>query len=455
MKKRRFSLRSLLLLVLALAAGAALWKNAPPWRIEHAFAGFSEPCDAVLLSPDGKWILAEIKRRGEKGKLDYTKCNLWNVESGRCTELDPVVQRRTDENEPGYDGAYISTEFSSDSRYALTGFSTMRAYHFKLWDLQKGSEVVLGPPSFSTKHAMFSPNGRFLMRTSNQALQLFDLHTSSRILEEYQFTDAKFSTDSSLLAVAYNDNSAKVFETSNGGLLQRINKRDDCDVRTIRHVSREQLFAFAERRKPSSELTETFTVVLDLNDPLITQRRLPGIFLGTSPDGTKGILADGGNIEFVDTHSLRRYRSEIEGKQLIHYWSPDGALFFSGGHSSLYETRFGRRLFAGGTGYGTPLADFSRFVSIFGDPEDLAGVTIHDMRDGRLLQTIPSESLNVLDHFPSEYFVTQNTKSHVIHYWSRYRPEAWWGLGLLPEAWVLFVLIGALGWSVRRDWNNT
>jgi len=38
--------------------------------------------------------------------------------------------------------------------------------------------------------------------------------------------------------------------------------------------------------------------------------------------------------------------------------------------------------------------------------------------------------------------------------WERTRPEAWYGVLLLPEFWLLLPLVGGLLWSIARDYQE-
>ena len=38
-----------------------------------------------------------------------------------------------------------------------------------------------------------------------------------------------------------------------------------------------------------------------------------------------------------------------------------------------------------------------------------------------------------------------------LYFWTRRRPEPWWGLAWLPESWLTLLFAALLGWSLYRD----
>jgi len=116
MLRPHFSLRTLLLAMLALGAAAALWRNYEPWRIEGKYFGAPQASERLSLSPDEKWILADFT--SDKGRDRSFKNILWNTETGKAEVL-------INDSWTGHEqvrGRSLFSDFSKDSARVITGY---------------------------------------------------------------------------------------------------------------------------------------------------------------------------------------------------------------------------------------------------------------------------------------------------------------------------------------------
>ena len=96
----RYSLRSLLLLMLLFSASLALREGWSPWRIDSVLTGHAKVVITAAFSPDGRRIVTA----SEDGTA-----RVWDSETGR--ELDVLK---------GHIGAVYSAAFSPDGRRIVT-----------------------------------------------------------------------------------------------------------------------------------------------------------------------------------------------------------------------------------------------------------------------------------------------------------------------------------------------
>lgn len=153
----RFSLSTLLILVLLAASGFGLWWRWEPWTVEQIPTDAKEIYVKVAFSPDGKQI-SEIRLNPGHGSIRVLRTSdkavLWhaNVPWDRLGNY--------------LDSVYL--EWSPDSQWlTLITEKDQKDEHFVngIWNAEDGQEMPVGEPRALPRYQKppyWSPNGRFL-----------------------------------------------------------------------------------------------------------------------------------------------------------------------------------------------------------------------------------------------------------------------------------------------------
>jgi len=165
----------------------------------RVFEKLPSPIDAISFSPDNRYILI-ASRDGEPN------ITLWDVSTGE--------KIRSFEGEPHMD--YIPTVcFSPDNRYALSG---SRDYTIKLWDVEKGREIItLEGHSNYIDSVAFSPDGNFILSgATDGTLRVWNVETGEEIR---RFTDTRIkgSTGGHTSAITFSPDGRYVISTTTLG----------------------------------------------------------------------------------------------------------------------------------------------------------------------------------------------------------------------------------------------
>jgi len=459
LSRPRFSLRSLLLAVLTLAAGATVWKNFDPWRIEREYLGALQDAVNVIMSPDEKWILADLASSSDQ-RHTY-KSILWNAETGRSEVLVDASWTRP----PGTITGGSNSEFSKDSARLIAGLWRNNHLGFRLMDLRSISTLKLDVPmSQSIRGVRFLPDDRYMLFSlENDSIQIIDTQTNSVVIDRFA-EDYRWSQSGDRIALIEVDGSIGTYDVKDGRQLQRIPPVTDWQYLWIAHVSHTRLIAGVVLTESYWDFDEKETVLyFDLNAPAASQV-LSGRVTSVAWDDARIAIESDKGYTILDSQSLdvvTQIKSAPE-RALFVPIANNRLLCMGIGNPTAYDLSTGRMAYKlNSRRWGTLSPDRTRYIV----PSDDAApvLCIFDLSNGHLLQTIPNERApNFGRSGYSSYsnpdsgnrFVTQNTDTHAIHLWRRHRPEPWWGLAWLPEFWITLVLTGGLLWSLRRDWRD-
>ncbi len=194
---------------------------------------------SVVFSPDGKYVASG----GPDGNI-YT----WDVESGQeIARLAPVLK-----NDMSLYTYYdvLAMAFSADGKYLVSGSmdNTVR-----IWELETGQEIarpsLSGAENFSPPGApsvAFSPNGRYVVWGGGNIVHVWDMVKKQEVLRmkhdhiTYSSVDGRyaleddgrssfgkvtsvvFSQDGKYILSAGGDNTARIWDASNGHEISRI-----------------------------------------------------------------------------------------------------------------------------------------------------------------------------------------------------------------------------------------
>jgi len=449
--KPRFSLRSLLLAVLTLAAGATLYQNFAPWRVEREFLGARDTCFAMNISSDGKWIAGsesvEHPTDTDRNHL-YMRNSLWNVESGEHTVLFEF-------------GLNNYAWFSPDSTWLETGLDTEGSKRLVLRNLRSNAELKFGLTE-QANYAMigFSPDSRYLVLADYKAfLKLIDLQTG-KVLATRHETPFLFSKTGAQLALLEPDGSIVILESATGREVQRIPRPTDWEFHTLRHFSESHFIA-------EGFWTEEYWDVglhghtIHFNPACPAEVTImPGKLETMTRDESLAFFHHKVGIDLagsvvVDLRTL---------KPLFHLKEAFGPFYLNSTNTlaldriglGVYDIRTGERL------YKLEHSNFAMFAPsgtrFLVSDSNTKTLRIHDLKSGARLATLDREYCNYnsdQSFMPDgERFMTQNYDTRAIHLWRRHRPEQWWGFAWLPEFWITLALAGGLLWSLRRDWRE-
>ncbi len=493
----RFSLRTLVILVLLIGSGVGLWLIWPPWYLARTF---SDPVDHItnepLLSRDASRVAA------------FTTNNhvvVWDAHSG---------QRLLDES--GGASPNRRLVFSPDGTCLLATWDKFCG----VWRIGQGPLVQqsLEWPQ-SDCIGLFSPDGERLcmLSRSTPGFQTWDLNSGKKLYtcevsknqDEAPLYNLKWSSDGKRL-VAVSDKAAMVWDSATGDVLYRMHtdlygppSREDQAKADEDKAKRTALASQSQQLKEFCELTRG-------------QERGYGFRVKT------GVTSDGEYLitNFDDSHEVMvwnlatgrhvRTFSFNKGDYVISYYGGKNGLMllYTSVHINDAEVSdFQFYYEAWNVKTGTKLCDFSQRSTLGssgsalyddGAPRfvwgDSTRVEIWDAHSGRLLgqHNIPADfrqscrnriimrtgSLqDVTEQFvdlrtgesvfertttglgmtslaeDGTSFVDLDDSLHV-RYWRRRRLEYWWGIAWLPEFWLTALLFGALGWSVWQDWRR-
>jgi len=453
--KPRFSLRSLLLGVLTLAAAVTLWRNFDPWRVEHELAAHKEYVDVLHFSPDGQWVSAEVFHANLPSSEARYRAVLWNTQSGRSVEIANDTWNYTPDS-----SWQVLSRFSGDSRWLVLCAANFKHTSFKLWDLHAQAEGHFAGLSTQELHvATLSTDKRSLaclMR--DNVMQLIDLKTEHALTRVPDVDYMIFSYAGDRLGVHCLDGSVRVFESSTGRELHHIPRSADWNFGIIRHVSKETLFVWACPTEHAWDDEDTILQRYDLG----TQREyefLPSRVHSISNDGHYAAIRAG---TMLNVYAIRERQiiSQMPGADRDEYfvWLRGNSLMFDLANGGLYTTANSRLVYQiPNFNAGRVSPDESRILAELTETSGYRTLLL-DTLSGNTLQTFPNQRISYNDFwiFPpdGEQFVTQDTKTSVLRLYRRHRPEQWWGLAWLPEFWITLALVASLAWSLRRDWHD-
>lgn len=193
----RFSLRTLLILVLLAGSAGGLWWQWAPWDLERSFCSHEDIAYGVRFSPDGERIVTG----GEDGKV-----RVWLVKSG-ANELTIDCNA----------GSVFAAEFSPDGKQILTGH---RDGTVRLWELSKEVSTLRAHTSW-VRAASFSRSGREILTAGNdKTVKVWDREGGTARLTIKGFDGgpvcARFSPDDKYIAAGDLYGQGKLWWASDG-----------------------------------------------------------------------------------------------------------------------------------------------------------------------------------------------------------------------------------------------
>ena len=169
--------------------------------------------DFLQVSADGRFLLSSSDEIPEDKLI-----RAWDAQTGR------EVARLEGKD---------AVAFSSGSRLAITGGRSNitdddepTSVLFRLWSVPNFKEFKVGPQRGGRlKSAVFSPDGRRVLLTNDQAVEIFDVTSlTSRTVHDMTqsgFDDAVFSTDGRRVA-SLSDKTVSIWDAETGDLLLRM-----------------------------------------------------------------------------------------------------------------------------------------------------------------------------------------------------------------------------------------
>lgn len=451
--KPHFSLRSLILATLTLAASVTLWRNYDPWRVERELLQFDQKVDSLEFSPDGKWAVVEMLNAGPDKVARY-RCVLWNTQSGHFVDIFNEAwkgeSQRPESNLPSL--------FSHDSKWLVANGSLGAHACFKIWNLHTQTEHII--PGLSAEKigaSVICPDGRTLnCIMQDESVQLFNLETGTRIaIIPDTVRRTRCSTLGDRLSVSHSDGTVRIVEPATGRELHRIAPPLDWEFGGVVEINKDILVVSARMTEYGWEGSNALDTLIcyQLRGDL-SHDFFPGEFLSASDDGALAAVKIEGQINIIDPRSrqvVSRIPSSTRDEHFL--WLRNNTQMFDIYNGALYNTSTGRLVFQiPYNNFAIPSPDGSRLLAILYPDYSVALI---DSATGDVLQTFPRQrtiSRNLAAFSKDgQTFATQNQDSYAIIVYRRHRPEPLHGLAWLPEFWLLLTFASGLLWSILRD----
>jgi WD40 repeat protein len=183
---------------------------------EHVFLTVEELVEKSSL-PAGPATLMALDPSGAKMAVGLFggQILILDINSGELVDLIDTF------------GNLAALAFSLDGTrlvYAWASFYTGTAYEVKVWDVETGREVTSLKHDAVVQSLAFSPGGTGLVTIENFSVRLWDMLTYQEIPFAHEhsgpFWTLAFSPDGTQLATGSRDNTARIYETETGELVQ-------------------------------------------------------------------------------------------------------------------------------------------------------------------------------------------------------------------------------------------
>lgn len=211
----RFSLRTLLLLVLLIASGTTLRWRWDPWAVERVLHGHTSHVTDICFSPDGRWLATG------GGDQDGT-CRLWDISTGRQLATIPTQHDA------------VGTDISPDGRMLLTSGGANNSFmggSVCLWDVSTQERLLtIEGMEHYVYTAQFSPNGETIAVANRNELRLFHVATGARLrkVADGDFLSACFSPSGDRIVTTNVNGTVALWDIESG---RRIwSRREHCCV---------------------------------------------------------------------------------------------------------------------------------------------------------------------------------------------------------------------------------
>jgi hypothetical protein len=456
LKYFRFSLRTLALLMITGGAGTALWHNFQPWRVEKSFMPqFSGEDNRVSLSQDGEWIVQNAS--GEEGGQRFHRASLWNIYTHK--EWVIVDHQWPAEKEERHWACY--NLISKDGQWLFSTTNNGQFHRYKLLQVNTMKEVAIPVLGYDSEvYGVFSPNSShvLLLKPESSFAQLIELNEMKTIFKRSDVKQWRFSHDGEYLFLITLDDEYLVLNPITGELVRTIPKQPGWESIWVPSTAKNRFVATAFRTEfdwfDARDAGACCIMVFDHQnpEPLVT---LHGNFKGKSDDGQFLAYFFDGTWhvhDILNNKPMYQWRDASDNRVMI--WSHDNSVALHMGYNpstvTLRDNATGNTLVEySDVMMCRPSKDFSRLLC----KDSEKRVSIRNTLTGDILQKFPKGTLlDPWDGFSSDglHFVSQNSESKRIQYWTRYRPEEW-GVAYLVEFWLTLLLAGATVWSVVKD----
>ncbi|TFH61467.1 MAG: WD40 repeat domain-containing protein [Gemmatimonadales bacterium] len=389
-RRVRFSLMTLILLVVFLSGGTGLWMSWAPWSIvweKSASIMFLSRC--VRFSPDGTQVLTPI----DDG-IDDGKTGVWCARSGReilCLS--------------GHSYPVSEAEFFPDGRKIVTASGDGTA---RIWDALTGDQLaVLRGHKGTVEFAIPSPSGKTIV-TGGQ------------------------------------DGTARLWE-SEGQSPGQIISRDRLEVFSASYSPNGDQIATA-----GSDRTVRVWNISDQRETCLRGHEGMVFSVAFSPDGEQ--VASGGVDGTVRVWSLKSGRCVVGRNP--HESVVTSVSFAKDGHTVLSASNDGTARIWRIQDYSDCLvldcqsvvssasfsADSKRVVTVSSDRI----IRIWDAISGKMIAALRKEDSDIRDVAVSPDGLRIASTGAAVRIWHRRRPEYWWGIAWLPEFWIVLLSGGGL-----------
>lgn len=407
----RFSLRTLLILVLLIGSGVTLWWNWQPWvferRLEVRSAAYSPDGKRIILfttdgfmqgldpatdttanfeGVDGTKEMKEPKEtRGRFFYLSIEHCRIFGIASDKSAHVWDTSSGKSIATMKGEIGLIESADLSSDARR----IATCSKSKVQIWDADNGTEITaIDSPAEDISLISFTSDGRRICRVAQEGMRIWDVDTGQQraFIEAptRKPLDSVMSRDRRLVATSWGDrswepDSIRIYNTDMG--IEQVNVSGRGFGFNTAAFSPDGRYLAAA--KGDAGFAKDYKLPADVH------------ICDTSSSAEVGILH--GHAERISSVA----------------YSPDGRLLVTS--SSDYTIRI------------WDAATFSELAQLKGAGWNWSA---HFSPDGNRLLT---------------------TGYGGAAFWNRRRPEYAWGIAWLPEFWLSIVFSIAFIFSAARD----
>lgn len=458
-----FSLLTLVLAVLLVAAALGLWRCWSPWALAYTL---KHPGDVnhAQFSPDGQCIWTRSQSKGHDMRIA-----VWNARTGASVlqeDVDQYLGFGSKENglcSPAGTWTYYKGGDMIDRPYWVWNLRTGKEAQ---WITENGKGLANIAFSDDDRYALCvegifpagyakptEPNqivtGLFVIDTRTGKRRCTFKNTPSTIIEMSLSPDARWALTVGKSATTHRDET-QIWNAETGELLKdtrlfNYGRFSPDSKYLLRKVLHQENIDIVELPSFDTKRTVQGTIQLRGGTPF-------------SPDGTRALLqtADDGKSQTWQAVSLPGGESLFTMKSEKIYdlsWGPAGQSIYADtgmGNRVVLDAADGRERYRL-RGWLAVARDESRFALY-----DHASVWVGVPASGERLFTFPVTANQLyfgLDIAPDGRQVVLMTGSEV-QVWELRRGENAFGLLLRLEFWLTFIFLIALAWSLRRDFKT-
>jgi WD40 repeat protein len=451
MLRPRFSLRTLLLTVLALAASVTLWLNFGPWRVQREFPVDWGTVALADLSPDSKWVLSTESQLESTGRTSTTwNCLLIDSHSGQETSILAYDYK---DRRPEFLHRFYY--FSPNSHWIACGGLSPSASAFKLLDLRSMQEVNV--PTSGDKDisdvAFSSDNRHLLLVSKTGCSRWLNLETNQIVRVLPPASPARFSENAQWLAYSKPEGLVGICEAASGKDLRELPLPSNLIAHRIEYLSERYLAVWVRSAdNPEDYLNVRFLLFeLQATHP---PKEFTG-FLKSVTDDRYAIVESRSKPRRTQVLQLPEYNviGEIPETSLLDNPTVlDEAKILYVSFFGFYDLQTSKKLHDTSDSVAYLSPDRRSFLL---DRFEMHDLSIRSVKTGQIIQSFKGERLWLSQHSlfssDSRSFITHNDKQKKITLWTRHRPEPWYGLAWLPEFWLTLLLAPAALVSLWRD----